>query len=259
MSDPSLTRLEMTHLCPLCGVALPLIARYPRYVCPSCESRACSRNGRPLAFFNLGLSGGYGAQYADDHSPYDSHDCYIDGHPCRADEARFGGIVVQTLPPEPDWTELSDRQLLTAHGALLDELTRRGVVRSANNPVADYAEALVCKVLRLSREVPSRAGFDAIDSDGTRYQIKGRRLAGPNKSTQLGAIRNLDQRPFDVLAAVAFDADLSVRYAALIPVEFVTERGRYSRHANAHVFHFRPSVLEDGRVVEITSELARAQ
>ena len=250
---------ELTHRCPVCGAALPPVARYPRYVCPSCESRACSSDGRPLVFFNLGLSGGYGARHADDCSPYDSHDCYIDGLPCRADESRFGGIVIQTLAPEPDWTELSDRQLLAAHGTLLDELTRRGVVRSANNPVADYAEALVSKALRLSREVPSRAGFDAIGCDGRRYQIKGRRLAGPDASTQLGAIRNLDQRPFDILAAVAFEADLSVRYAALIPVELVAERGRYSRHTNAHVFHFRPGVLGDVRVIDITSDLASAQ
>jgi len=43
------------------------------------------------------MSGGYGAKYADSGEEYLSQDCYIEGRPCCADEARFGGIVVQIL------------------------------------------------------------------------------------------------------------------------------------------------------------------
>jgi predicted RNA-binding Zn-ribbon protein involved in translation (DUF1610 family) len=252
-------RSPVSYRCPLCGKELQPVDRYPRYVCPDCGAKACSRDDRPLAFFNLGLSGGYGARYADDGSPYDSHDCFIDGHPCRADEARFGGIVIEAMQTGPDWPGMDDRQLLSAYGALMDELKRRGIVRSSNNPVADYAEALVCQALGLSREVPSRAGFDALGRDGRRYQIKGRRLTEQDSSTQLGAIRNLGQRPFDLLAAVAFGTDLSVRYAALIPIELVAEKGRFSCHTNAHVFHFRRGLLEDARVTDITAALATAR
>lgn len=85
----------MSHACPICAAALEPESRYPRYVCSSCASRACSADGRPLAFSNVGFDGGYAAHYADTGEPYDSHDCWIDGVACRADEARFGGIVIE--------------------------------------------------------------------------------------------------------------------------------------------------------------------
>ena len=88
----------MTHQCPICGKALREMLRYPHYVCGECASRATSADGRRLNFYNIGVSGGYAAKYADDLTDYDSHYCYIDGHPCIANEARFGGIVVQILP-----------------------------------------------------------------------------------------------------------------------------------------------------------------
>ena len=108
----------MTHQCPICGIALEPVARYPRYVCQDCADRATSIDGRPLEFFNLGLSGGYGARYADNQTSYNSHDCFIDGQACRADEARFGGIVIELLDAPLDWSKLSDKQLLGAYCSL---------------------------------------------------------------------------------------------------------------------------------------------
>jgi hypothetical protein len=55
-----------------------------------------SAEGRPLAFFNEGLSGGFVPLYADTHQPYEGgHICWIDGIRCCADEHRFGGIVIE--------------------------------------------------------------------------------------------------------------------------------------------------------------------
>jgi hypothetical protein len=54
-------------------------------------------DGRKLRFFNLDFSGGFGASYADTGEPYDSHQCYVEGIECRADEARFGGIVIEAI------------------------------------------------------------------------------------------------------------------------------------------------------------------
>ena len=53
-----------------------------------------SKDGRPLAFYNQSISGGYEAKYADTGGAYDSHDCYIKGLKCRADDHYFGGIVI---------------------------------------------------------------------------------------------------------------------------------------------------------------------
>jgi len=85
----------MSHACPICATALEPESRYPRYVCSDCASRACSADGRPLTFSNAGFDGGYEASYSDTGEPYDSHGCWIDGVACRADEARFGGIVIE--------------------------------------------------------------------------------------------------------------------------------------------------------------------
>jgi hypothetical protein len=240
----------------MCGTELQPVARYPRYVCSSCAEKAASASGRPLLFFNIALSGGYGAQHADDGSPYESHDCFIDGHLCRADEARFGGIVIEQVEAMPDWSKFSNEQLLSAYCSLMAALKDRGVIRSSNNPVADYTESLVSKALGLSLESQSTAGFDALDSNGRRYQIKGRRLTSHNTSPQLSAIRNLDKKPFDLLAAVAYDANLSVLYAALIPVAIVPELSRYTSHTNSHTLIFKRSVLDNPLVMDITASLA---
>lgn len=86
--------------CPVCGVEVIPSPRYPLYLCPACASRASDRDGHRLIFANASLSGGFIARYVQSGAPYSSHDCYIDGIACRADEARFGGIIIQALALE---------------------------------------------------------------------------------------------------------------------------------------------------------------
>jgi pilus assembly protein CpaE len=61
-------------------------------------ARATDAQQRPLQFGNISFSGGFRARYADTGEVYDSHTCFIDGVKCWADEARFGGIVIQGIP-----------------------------------------------------------------------------------------------------------------------------------------------------------------
>ena len=82
--------------CPICDSSVPVSERYPNYVCDKCYLRATDEEGRSLSFSNVSLSGGFAAIYRDTHEERDSHICYIDGIKCRADEARFGGIVIRT-------------------------------------------------------------------------------------------------------------------------------------------------------------------
>jgi len=154
---------------------------------------------------------------------------------------------------------LTDRQLLELHCTVMETLRERGVVRSSNNPVADYTEMLVARALNATLAVGSQAGFDAVGQDGTRYQIKGRRLTAANKSTQLSALRNLASNPFDQLAAVVYNSTLNVEYAALIPLQVVKKLGRFRLHTNAHTLHFRRSILNEPGVVDITSQIVRAK
>lgn len=157
-----------------------------------------------------------------------------------------------------DLSALSNSELLALHCQVMGVLRERGVVRSSNNPVADYTESLVANALGATLVTASQAGYDAVGPDGTRYQIKGRRLTLANGSTQLSAIRNLATKPFDVLAAVVFDASLVVQYAALIPLPVVQELGRYRAHTNSHTLHFRRLVLDLDGVVDITNRLRAA-
>ncbi|MCA9650744.1 MAG: hypothetical protein H6712_31115 [Myxococcales bacterium] len=91
---------ELSHTCPICGrTGLRSYPRYPRYLCSECAAQVVSEDGRPLRFTNEGPFGGFVAAHADDGSPYAGGGrCWVRGVECTADDARFGGIVVQTRP-----------------------------------------------------------------------------------------------------------------------------------------------------------------
>ena len=116
-------------------------------------------------------------------------------------------------------------------------------------------ESLVARSLKLTLESQSKAGYDATDANGIRYQVKGRRLTPKNGSTQLSTIRNLEKNPFDLLAAVMYSQDLEVLYAALIPLDVVKARARFSAHSNGHIFLFKRVVMDDVGVLNITASL----
>lgn len=151
--------------------------------------------------------------------------------------------------------ELAISELLAAHSAVLDELRRRGVVRSKNNPTGDYAEWLVSSKLGLKLEANSAKGFDAVDSLGLRYQIKGRRVTPDNKSSQLGVIRNLKGADFDFLVGVVFDKDWQILRAAKISHSVLASVAAFRTHVNGHVMHLRPSIFDNQGVEDITEAL----
>lgn len=84
-----------THSCPICSSPVPHQARYPKAVCLGCFKKACDNKGRLLSFYNIDAAGGYKAIVAATGEEYHSHVCYINGVKCYADEARFGGIVIE--------------------------------------------------------------------------------------------------------------------------------------------------------------------
>jgi hypothetical protein len=155
----------------------------------------------------------------------------------------------------PDFTDLSITELLSTHSVVMDELRNRNVIRSMNNPTGDYAEWLVSTKLGLILETNSAKGFDATDSQGLRYQIKGRRITPKNTSTQLGVIRNIKGNDFDFLVGVIFDANWQVRYAAKIPYQVVTKLAKFSTHQNGHIMHLRLTVFDNSCVDDISHKL----
>ncbi|WP_312733177.1 hypothetical protein [Brevundimonas sp.] len=155
--------------------------------------------------------------------------------------------------------DASTAELLRLHGAILTELRRREVVRSANGPAGDYAELLFSKAFDWRLEGGSTSGHDAVDLEGVRYQIKCRRLTPQNKSRQLSFIRNLPDRPFDILAGVLFDEHFRVQKAALIPVELIQANASYVAHVNAWRLLLRDVVWTWPGVRDVTTELRAAE
>jgi hypothetical protein len=87
----------INQYCPICSTPVMFDPRYPRHVCGDCANKTCSKDGRALSFYNLNGAGGYGTKYDDTGEEYFSNDCYIDGIKCFADDAHFGGIVIEVV------------------------------------------------------------------------------------------------------------------------------------------------------------------
>jgi len=153
------------------------------------------------------------------------------------------------------------RGLLAAYAKIMEQLRERGVVRSSNNPVADYCESLVARALRLEPSKQSTKGCDAVDkADGKRYEIKGRRITKHSPSTQLSVIRDLDSFHFDYLVGVLFDEQFSVTHAHRIPYQVVRDTaGDRRQHVNGWIIHLRPSLWLCPGVLDITAEVRKAQ
>lgn len=149
--------------------------------------------------------------------------------------------------------EMSEYELLQTHGAVIDELLRRKVVTTRDNPIGGYTEWLVCGRLGLNRQPNSKKGFDAVkvNSDGTeiRYQIKGRREE--SNSVQFSAIRKIEERGFDFLIAVAYHCDYSVRFAVQLPHEVVRRIVSFQEHTNGNNLVLSESIVDRDGVIDI--------
>ncbi len=158
-----------------------------------------------------------------------------------------------------DLTQISVLDLLRLHSSVLDELRTRGIITTANAPLGDYAEWLFRKAFGWQSTGNSARDFDATDAQDNRYQIKARRLHPRNKSRQLGALRRLDQKNFEILATVLFDTNYNVLRAALIPHSVAYEHARYIQSTNAWRFMLYDRVWDYPGVVDCTLDLKRAQ
>jgi hypothetical protein len=154
---------------------------------------------------------------------------------------------------------LTDRELLGVYGRVLDTLRSRGTTRSANNPVADYAEGLCAKALNLTLAAKVATGYDGIDPSGNKIEVKARRLTEQNASRQLSAIRGIANRHFDYLAGVLFKADFSVMKGCLIPYAIVKKHGKHNVHSNSHRFLLSDAVWFLSGVQDITEPLKKAE
>ena len=144
---------------------------------------------------------------------------------------------------ELNWKALTVSELLKYFADILDELRKCKVIRTRNNPVADYAEWLVAHQFGLLLERNSKRGYDATDCNGKRYQIKSRRLDQANRSKQLSVIRNLNASEFDYLVGVLFNRNFAVKEAYKIPHDVIKEHARFSEHQNGYILLLQGEIL----------------
>lgn len=150
--------------------------------------------------------------------------------------------------------QYSDDDLLRLWKRIPEVLRERGICRT-KNVVSDVAERLVAQKLGLALAGNSTRSYDATDSNGQRYQIKGRLLSEWNDSRQLGDIHYLNEsRPFDVLVAVFFnDGFPAVHCAYTIPLSVVRQFVR--KKSNRDVLVAQGPVLNALGVEDITAKL----
>lgn len=79
--------------CPICDKNMIYYDRYPKMVCQLCSENTLTQEGENIKFYNIDHSGGFISIVNDVKG--EIHDCYINNRKCYADEARFGGIVIQ--------------------------------------------------------------------------------------------------------------------------------------------------------------------
>jgi hypothetical protein len=107
----------------------------------------------------------------------------------------------------------------------------------------------------------SSIGYDGVDTAGVRYQVKGRRITRWNPSRQVSAIRGLPPGaadPFDLLAGILFEGDMSVRRAALIPIAVIRLRVARQDHVNAWRFMLTDAIWTVPGVVDVTERVRAA-
>lgn len=156
---------------------------------------------------------------------------------------------------EQDLSSLSDIALLSLHSKILSLLHARGVLRTKNNPVGDYAEWRVANAFGMTLLPNSAAGADALDKDGKRVQIKARRVTPENPSRQLSVLRNYEQQDFDYLIAVIFNEQYAVTDAWQIPHAVIEKYVPHRDHVNGRVIILKGKILLDDAVTNVTSRL----
>jgi len=80
--------------CPICDKEHKTLIRYSNCVCNDCLYTYQTRDklGNIKSFYNIDFSGGIKAVCKNE--PTFDFSCYVNNIECKADEARFGGIVI---------------------------------------------------------------------------------------------------------------------------------------------------------------------
>ena len=159
----------------------------------------------------------------------------------------------------PDLSELSEPGLFSLYRAILAELKSRGVIRTENAPVGDYAEYLVATALGGQLAPNSEKAWDVLGNGGEKLQVKARVVsdpAGPGQ-LQLSPFRSFG---FDSAVIVLLSAtDYSVSRASKVPRHVVESSAVHRQHVNGKVLFARPEIMGHADATDLTATLRAAQ
>jgi hypothetical protein len=92
------------HKCPICLDIMDYFTpRYPNMICGKCANdnngKILDSFGNEVSFGNLDIYGGFASYHKINNEivKKEDHLCWINTIKCYANEARFGGIVIQTM------------------------------------------------------------------------------------------------------------------------------------------------------------------
>ena len=149
---------------------------------------------------------------------------------------------------------ISTGDLLSLYAGVLVELRRRGVVRTANNPVADLGELLFCRAMGWHREHHQGSSFDATTAEGARVQIKARRLTHERAAIRSGTI--YDKDGFDLLAIAIFDPEFRIQQAVVVPRPVALDHLRWSVRQKGWFISLSRRFWSEPELIDVTGRLA---
>ncbi|MAA91642.1 MAG: hypothetical protein CL914_15835 [Deltaproteobacteria bacterium] len=124
-------------------------------------------------------------------------------------------------------------------------LEQLGILRTKRLLQADYSEWLVSQLLDIQLlDNPVAKGFDGTDSQGQKYQIKGRvvQALGDNTSFDFKTLRS----KFDFLAGVLLSP--SFQLLGLIRVDYDTVKKLANKNRGRYSFRLNQQALDDPRL-----------
>jgi len=159
----------------------------------------------------------------------------------------------------PDLSAFSESGLFSLYRAILRELKSRGVIRTENAPVGDYAEYLVATALGGQLAPNAEKAWDVLGSGGEKLQVKARVVSEPAEpgQLQLSPFRSFG---FDAAVIVLLSAaDYAVSRASKVPRHVVESAAVYRQHVNGSVLFARPEIMGHPEATDLTATLRAAQ
>jgi hypothetical protein len=158
-----------------------------------------------------------------------------------------------------DLSTISDSGLFSLYRAILSELKSRGVIRTENAPVGDYAEYLVKAALGGKLARSSEKSWDVLGNDGAKLQVKARVVSEPAllSQLQLSPFRSFDFH-FAIIVLLSA-ADYTVARASKVPRHVVETFAVYRQHVNGKVLFARAEVMGHPDATDLTATLRAAQ